>query len=110
MPKDISEIKEQRKKQLQDKLRSNRGEMEESQKRQMEAVKKQMLKKAMTKEARERLGRIRAANENKAQNLEMLVLQLWKSGQVQGKIDDDQLKQVLKRISSKKKDIEIKRR
>lgn len=112
MAQDISEIKEQKKEELKEEL----GEKEEKSRgreklqKKREALKKQTLKKAMTKDARERLGRIRAANEEKAKKIESLVVKLWKSNQIQGKITDEKLKKILKKISSGNKEINIKRK
>ncbi|MFW5902744.1 MAG: DNA-binding protein [archaeon] len=110
MPKDISEIREEKKEKLKRKVQEQGKEQQEQAEKQANAIKKQMLKKALTKEARERLGRIRAANPEKAEQLGLLVIKVWRSGQIQGKIDDDKFKQLLKQISSNKRETNIKRR
>lgn len=111
---DLSNIREKKKEELKRQMEEaegkGKGGAEAAQREQREAMKDRMLRKAMTQEARERLGRIRAANEEKAKKVEMLALKLWKSGQIQGKIDDKQLKQLLKRLSSRKEDYNIKRK
>ncbi len=110
MPKDISEIREEKKEKLKRKFQEQREEKQEQAEKQANAIKKQMLKQALTKEARERLGRIRAADPEKAEQVELLLIKVWKSGQAQGKINDDKLKQLLKQISSNKRETNIKRR
>lgn len=114
MTEEISDLKKQRKEELQGKMQKQRKEgmkkAQEKKSRQVKAMKKQLLRKALTKEARERLGRIRAANEEKAEKVEKLVLTLWKSGRIQGKVNDQKLKKLLKEISSREKDINIKRK
>ncbi len=110
MPEDISEIREQKKKELQEQIQEGRKEKQEQVQKQAEAMKQQMLRQALTKEARERLGRIRAATPEKAEKVEALAIRLWRSGQINGKITDEKLKQLLKKISSQKKEPNIKRR
>jgi programmed cell death protein 5 len=62
---------------------------------QFEALKKDMLRKILTKDALERLGRVRLANPIMATQLEMYLFQLSQSGQLKETIDDNKLKQIL---------------
>jgi len=108
---DEDELEKIKKKKMQDikesqESQESRKEAEEK----MEAQKKAMLRKVMTPEARERLGRVRMARPQLAENIESQILALAQRGATQGKIDDKTLKELLKKISGEKKEINIKRR
>lgn len=70
---------------------------------QLEAAKENILRKILTKEARERLGRVKIANPILATQLEMYLVQLYQSGQFKDRIDDKQLKQILSVLGGKRK-------
>jgi programmed cell death protein 5 len=74
-----------------------------------EALKKETLRKVLTKEAMERLGRVRLANPLVATQLEMYLFQLNQSGQLREMIDDAKLKQILSVLIPTRK-TKIKRR
>jgi programmed cell death protein 5 len=70
---------------------------------QVEALKKMVMNKLLTKEAAERLGRVKVANPMLASQVEMYLIQIAQSGQVQGQIDDNKLKEILSLLTEKKK-------
>ncbi len=76
----------------------------------MEAQKKALLRKVMTPDARERLGRVRMARPQLAESIEAQIIALAQRGATTGKIDDKTLKELLKKLSGEKKEINIKRR
>ncbi len=76
---------------------------------QFEALKKEVIRKILTKEALERLGRVKIANPLIATQLEIYLFQLYQSGQLKEIIDDKKLKQILKVLIPDKK-IKIKRK
>ena len=78
--------------------------------KQFEAIKKDSLKKALTKEATERLARVKLANPVLATQLEMFIVQVYQTGQVKKKIDDKKLKQILSVLVPKKRATKIKRK
>lgn len=71
---------------------------------------KEILIKLLSKKAFERLGRIRIANPILGSQLEAYLVQLYEAGQLQGEIDDNKLKQILKVITPKKRKTKIKRK
>jgi DNA-binding TFAR19-related protein (PDSD5 family) len=77
--------------------------------KQMEEQKKQLLAKMLTKEAFERLGRVRSVNQQLAGQVEMYLIQIYQSGKLQGKISDGKLKEMLGLLTQGKKDFRIKR-
>jgi programmed cell death protein 5 len=74
-----------------------------------EAMKKEALRKILTKEAAERLGRVKLANPLVATQLEMYLFQLSQTGQLNEMIDDAKLKQILNVLTPSRK-TKIKRR
>jgi programmed cell death protein 5 len=92
MDEDIEDIREKKKEELK--------EQQESQEEAAEERKKQIKQQAaqyLTKDARSRLGNIRAADPDKAASVEMQIVRLGKAGQID-KINDDQLKDILRSI------------
>lgn len=72
-------------------------------------MKKEILRKVLTKEALERLGRVRVANPVLATQLEIYLFQLYQTGKFTEIIDDKKLKQILEVLSPERK-IKIKRK
>ena len=68
----------------------------------MEELKKVIIKKILTKEAIERLGRIKLVKPDLATQLELYLLQLFQSGKIKNEITDEQLKFILESLTSKK--------
>lgn len=78
---------------------------------QLEQMKKALLGKVLTKEAYERLSRVRIANPQLAAQVEVYFLQIHQAGKLQGsKINDDKLKQVLKTLTIESRDFNIRRK
>jgi programmed cell death protein 5 len=76
---------------------------------QIEAMKRQLLGRAITKEALERLGRVRTVNPDLAGQAELYILQISQAGKLKGPVTDPQMKDVL-RVLSERKNISIKRK
>lgn len=75
-----------------------------------EAERAEILRRVLTPEARERLGRIRLAKPDVAQAVEQQVIALAASGRLQRAIDDTTLRALLERIMPERRDIKITRR
>jgi DNA-binding TFAR19-related protein (PDSD5 family) len=69
---------------------------------QMEAMKKKLLGQMLTKEAYERLGRVRFANPDLAAQAELYLLQVFQAGKLKGSVNDAQMTEVLKLLSDKR--------
>ncbi|MFO7991186.1 MAG: DNA-binding protein [Thermoplasmata archaeon] len=108
MEKDIEDIKKKKLKQLKEQMESQ--EDQEEMEDQYEAQKKALLRSLLTPEARERLARLRMARPEMTESIEQQLIMLAQRGAVQGKIDDETLKNLLKKLTDKKKEINIKRR
>ncbi len=70
---------------------------------QLEKLKKVVMKKILTKEALERLGRVRVVKPQLAMQLELYLMQLYQAGQIKTVIDDSKLKMILDSLVKKKK-------
>ena len=69
---------------------------------QLEAMKKKLLGQILTKEAYERLGRVRFVSPNLAAQAEVYLLQLYQSGGLNKNITDGQMTEILKLLSERK--------
>jgi programmed cell death protein 5 len=85
-------------------------EEQEKQAKEFEEQKKMILRTILTTDAKERLGRIKVARPDMAESIENQLIILAQRGQLKGKINDEQLRTLLKRIIPKKRDIKIRRR
>ncbi len=85
-------------------------DFEDAQQKEFEDQKKLILRAILTDDARERLGRIKAARPEMADNLENQLIMLAQSGRLKNKINDEQLRELLAKILPKKRDITIRRR
>lgn len=89
---ELEKLKAARKQQLQDDDQT--GQQQEELRKQL----KQIASQVLTEEARSRLGNIRAADPDLAAQIELQLVQLYRTGQLQDKLTDDDLKTILKKI------------
>ncbi|HYK92557.1 MAG TPA: DNA-binding protein [Thermoplasmata archaeon] len=75
-----------------------------------EAERAEVLRRLLTPEARERLGRIRLAKPDVAAAVEQQVISLAASGRLARQIDDNTLRALLERIMPQRREINITRR
>ncbi len=80
-----------------------------NQMKQIEEMKKQLLSQILTKEASERLSRVRMVNETLAGSVELYLIQIYQAGRLGEKITDEKLTEILK-LLSKKKETKIRRK
>ena len=78
------------------------------QRKKVEQLKQEMLVKFLTKEARERLGNLRYAHPELAEEVENLLIQSALTGRLKSVIDDQKLKELLQTIAQPKKEQKIK--
>ncbi len=71
--------------------------------KQFEQMKKQVVRKVLTKDAIERMGRIKLVKPELANQLELYLVQLYQSGEIKETIDDDQLRELLNLVTKKNK-------
>lgn len=94
--------------QLQMQGEQEQGAQEERAK--VEALKKDLLRKILTPEAKERIGRLKLAYPEMAEGIEGQLINLYRSGRIPNKIDDETLKKLLLQIQPKKREINITRK
>jgi programmed cell death protein 5 len=73
------------------------------------AMRDNVLRMALTSEARERLANVRMVKPELANSIEEYVLQMATSGKLKRVIDDEQLKQMLGALQGRKREIKIRR-
>jgi programmed cell death protein 5 len=83
--------------------------MKDSDMVEFENLKKEALRKVLTKEALERLGRVRMAKPLVATQIEMYLFQLYQAGKLTETVDDKKLKQILEVLTPQRK-IKIRRK
>lgn len=109
----MDELEEIKKRKLEELKNAQLGQMQQ-QVQEEEQLKQQLqqleaiVKQAFTKEALERYGNLKAAFPDRAVQLLVILTQAIQSQQIT-KIDDNTLKEILKKLSPEKKDIKIKR-
>jgi programmed cell death protein 5 len=112
MPEEDPELEALRQKRLAQlqMQRSQEQELQEERARQMEAQKKAVLRKVLTPEAKERLGRLKLGYPELASAIENQLILLYQSGRIPGTVDDETLKRLLNQVQPKKKEINIVRK
>ena len=114
----LDELREQRLQELEERQggggQSREGAADEAAQQaadqQAEAQKQAMLRKFLTDGARKRLNSVRMSKPQFADQVEQQVLALAQSGRIQGKIDEDQMRKLLKELTPESRKFDIKRR
>lgn len=68
-----------------------------------EETKKLILKKILSKEAFERLARVKLVKPEIANQIELYLIQLFQEGKITNEISEEQIKMILEKLSSRKK-------
>ncbi len=110
MDDELEAIRKKKLLELQQQQMGSQAALEEARKKEFDEQKKTVLRQILTTEARERLGRIKIARPDAAENIENQLIMFAQSGQLKNKINDEQLRELLSKIIPKKRDIKIKRR
>lgn len=110
----LEELRQKKLKQLQDQQEGGGGggaeEAQQRQQQQADAQKKAMLRQHLTDGARKRLNSVRMSKPDFADQVERQVLALAQSGRIQGKIDEEKMKALLKELQPDQQSFDIKRR
>ncbi|GAA5818144.1 MAG: DNA-binding protein [Methanobrevibacter sp. CfCl-M3] len=86
------------------------AENQQKMQQEMEVQKKQAMIQILTPEARDRLNNLRLTKPDFVNQIELQLIQIVQSGSVKNKITDDQLKDLLRRVSGSKREINIRRK
>jgi programmed cell death protein 5 len=107
---ELERIREQKRKQLQEQQGEGQEEAMEAQRQEAEAQKKAVLRQNLTDGARKRLNTVKMSKPQVGEQVEQQVIALAQSGRLGGKIDEDQMKEILKELTPDSKSFDIKRR
>ena len=112
MDDELDDLRKKRLQELQQQTFSQEAleEQQDELKKESDEQRKQILRAILTMQARERLGRIKVARPELAENIEKQLIILAQSGRLKSKINDEQLRELLSRAIPKKRDITIRRR
>lgn len=106
----LEELREERIKQLQEQQQGAEAEAAEEAQQQAELQKQALLRQYLTDGARKRLNSVRMSKPGFAEQVEQQLLALAQSGRIQGKIDEDKMRKLLKELTPDRKKFDIKRR
>jgi len=104
---ELEEIKRRKLMELQQRLLQEQEAAEARRRAEME--RQAILRRILTPEARQRLANLRMVKPEFAAQLETQLIQLVQRGLLHIPVDDEQLKEILKRVQSTKRDIQIRR-
>ena len=108
---ELERIREQKMKELQEQAdQGEQAEAMEAQREQMEAQKHALLRQHLTDGARKRLNTVKMSKPQVGEQVEQQVVALAQSGRLQGKIDEEKMKQLLRELTPDSKKFDIKRR
>jgi programmed cell death protein 5 len=108
---DLEELREKKMEQLKEQQGGEgQSEAAEAQRQQAEAQKKAMLRKALTDGARKRLNTVQMSKPEFGDKVEQQIVALAQSGRLQGKIDEDKMKELLEEMKPDSQSFDIKRR
>jgi programmed cell death protein 5 len=80
---------------------------QEEQRAALEAQKQAILRQILNEEARQRLANIRLVNPQLVEAVELRLIQLAQQGAIKEKLNDDQLKDILRKIRGQKRDTKV---
>lgn len=107
----LEELRRQKMEELQERADAQGGgEAQEAAQQQAEAQKQALLRQYLTDEARKRLNTVKMSKPQFGQQVEQQVVALARSGRLQGKIDDEKMKQLLNELKPDTQRFDIKRR
>jgi len=112
---ELAELRRRRLQQIQetqgaDTVNAQAYAAQEAERQRRDAERSEVLRRILTTDARERLGRIRLAKPDVANAVEQQLLALAASGRIQRPIDDPTLRALLERIAPDRREIRITRR
>ncbi|AJF26052.1 DNA-binding protein [Haloarcula hispanica] len=106
---ELEELRKKKMEQLKEQ-QGDEGEAQEAAKQQADAQKQAVLKQNLTDGARKRLNTVKMSKPQVGEQIEQQVVALAQSGRVQGRIDEDQMKELLSELTPDSKSFDIKRR
>lgn len=108
----LDELREKKLNELQERAQQE-GQNEEAQQaaeEQAQAQQEALLRRYLTDGARQRLNAVEMSKPEFAEQVKRQVVTLAQSGRLQGRIDEDKMKQLLKELKPESKSFDIRRR
>ena len=107
---ELQELREKKMEQLKEQQGGEGAEAAEAQREQAEAQKKAVLRQALTDGARKRLNTVQMSKPQFGEKVEQQIVALAQSGRLNGKIDEDKMKELLQEMKPESKSFDIQRR
>jgi programmed cell death protein 5 len=108
---ELEELRQKKMEQLKEQQGGEgQSEAAEAQRQQAEAQKKALLRQALTDGARQRLNSVQMSKPQFGEKVEQQIVALAQSGRLQGKIDEEKMKQLLQEMKPESQSFDIKRR
>ncbi|MFB6152576.1 MAG: DNA-binding protein [Haloarculaceae archaeon] len=108
---ELEELREKKMEQLKERQEQGVDEdAREAQREQMEAQKKAILRQHLTDGARKRLNTVKMSKPQFGEQVEQQVITLAQSGRIQGKIDEEKMKDLLRELKPDQQSFDIRRR
>ena len=108
---ELQRLREEKMEQLKDQAGGeDQREAMEAQRQQAEAQKKALLRQHLTDGARKRLNTVKMSKPDVGERVEQQLVALAQSGRVQGKIDEEKMKELLSELTPDSKSFDIRRR
>ena len=107
---DLEQLRQERMEELKERAQQEQGEEQQARQQQAEAQKQALLRQYLTDGARQRLNTVKMSRPQFGEQVEQQVLALAQSGRIQGKIDEEKMKQLLKELKPDSKSFDIRRR
>ncbi|WP_266078808.1 DNA-binding protein [Haladaptatus caseinilyticus] len=104
----LEELRKKKMEELQDQKQQEDAQQQAQQ--QADAQKQALLRQYLTDGARKRLNSVRMSKPQFADQVEQQILAIAQSGRINGKIDDQKMKELLRELKPDKKSFNIKRR
>jgi programmed cell death protein 5 len=108
----LEKLREEKMKELQEQAEGQQQSQEAQQAAQEQAKAQQdaLLKQYLTDDARQRLNAVEMSKPDFAEQVKQQVVALAQSGRLQGRIDEEQMKAILKELKPESKSFDIRRR
>jgi programmed cell death protein 5 len=105
---EIEALRQKKMMELQRKLAKEEQRLQVQQ--QVEIQKQTLLRRILSPEARQRLTNLKMVKPEFAEQIELQLIQLAQAGRLSIPVTDDQLKEILVRLQSQRRDIKIRRK
>jgi programmed cell death protein 5 len=104
---ELEELRRRRALELQKSLGQDQQQVDAEKK--LEAQKQLLMRRILTQEARQRLANLKMVKPEFASQLELQLIQIAQQGRIELPIGDEQLKEILQKLQSGRKEITIRR-